>query len=120
LDFKGARILINAMGCQTDMAKAIAGKQADYLLAVKGNQGSLYQALQQAFAESLVEQKKAYQIERSHGRIEARGYYVQDGSELAKQFPKCKGRNTVGVVLSYRQLKGKVLSLAYRYYISCA
>ena len=76
LDIKGALVSIDAMGCQTDIAKAIVAKRADYLLAVKGNQKSLYQAVQHAFAESLAAQEKAYQIERSHGHIEARGYYV--------------------------------------------
>ena len=56
LDIKGALVSIDAMGCQTDIAKAIVAKQADYLLAVKGNQESLYQAVQHAFAESLAEQ----------------------------------------------------------------
>jgi predicted transposase YbfD/YdcC len=37
LDIKGVRFFIDAMASQTDMAKAIAGKPADYLLAVKGN-----------------------------------------------------------------------------------
>jgi predicted transposase YbfD/YdcC len=107
LDIKVAQVPIDAMGWQTDIVKAIVAKHADYLLAVKGNQGSLYQVVQHAFAESLAEQEKACQIERSHGRIDARGYYVQDASKMARQFPKWKGLNTIGVVLSYRQVKGE-------------
>jgi predicted transposase YbfD/YdcC len=42
LDIKGALVSIDAMACQTDMAKAMLAKQSDYLLAEKGNQGSLY------------------------------------------------------------------------------
>lgn len=37
LELKGALISIDAMGCQTDIAKTITNKEADYLLAVKGN-----------------------------------------------------------------------------------
>jgi hypothetical protein len=37
LDIKGALVSIDAMGCQTDIANGIVAKQADYLLAVKGN-----------------------------------------------------------------------------------
>jgi membrane dipeptidase len=40
--------------------------------------------------------KNTYNIEFSVGRIETRGYYVQDASELAKQFPKWKGLNPFG------------------------
>jgi predicted transposase YbfD/YdcC len=37
VDIKGALVSIDAMGCQTDIANGIVAKQADYLLAVKGN-----------------------------------------------------------------------------------
>jgi predicted transposase YbfD/YdcC len=59
LHIKGALVSIDEMGCQTDIAKAIVAKQADYLLAVKDNQELLYQTVQHAFAESLAAQKKA-------------------------------------------------------------
>ncbi|CAM7063972.1 Protein [Escherichia coli] len=37
-------ITIDAMGCQKDIASKIKDKKADYLLAVKGNQGKLHHA----------------------------------------------------------------------------
>ena len=40
---KGATVSIDAMGCQRDIAEKILEKEVDYLLGLKGNQGTLYQ-----------------------------------------------------------------------------
>jgi predicted transposase YbfD/YdcC len=45
LDLSGAIVTIDAMGCQTEIAEAIVGSEADYVLAVKGNQGSLHEEI---------------------------------------------------------------------------
>ncbi len=49
LDLKGCIVTIDAMGCQKEIASAIRGRDADYVLAVKDNQPSLHQAVQEAF-----------------------------------------------------------------------
>jgi hypothetical protein len=49
LDIKGCLVTIDAMGCQKKIAQKIADKGADYLLAVKGNQGKLEQAFDSYF-----------------------------------------------------------------------
>ncbi|MFC6273837.1 ISAs1 family transposase, partial [Pseudoalteromonas fenneropenaei] len=41
LELKGCLVTIDAMGCQKEIAKKIIDKEADYLLALKANQGSL-------------------------------------------------------------------------------
>lgn len=41
LAIEGAIVTIDAMGCQRDIAAKIIGKKADYVLALKGNQGTL-------------------------------------------------------------------------------
>ncbi len=46
LDLKGALVTIDAMACQTKIAKAIVEQGGDYLLAVKNNQGKLRQAIE--------------------------------------------------------------------------
>lgn len=50
LDIKGALVTIDAMACQTKIAKAIVDQGGDYLLAVKSNQGKLRQAIEKAFS----------------------------------------------------------------------
>jgi predicted transposase YbfD/YdcC len=52
LDIKGALVTIDAMACQTKIAKAIVDQGGDYLLDVKSNQGKLRQAIEKAFSSS--------------------------------------------------------------------
>lgn len=119
LDIKGCLVSIDAMGCQTGIAKQIVQQGGDYLLAVKGNQKSLEKAVQKALAP-LIPKSPVCEIERRHGRIEAREYYVMPAQELAINFPDWQGLETLGVALGYRiDSKGKE-SLEQRYYISSA
>ena len=48
---KGCLISIDAMGCQTETAQGIIDKGGDYLLALKGNQGKLFQAVKETLIE---------------------------------------------------------------------
>ena len=41
LDVSGALVTIDAMGCQTDIARGIVDQKGDYVLAVKGNQPTI-------------------------------------------------------------------------------
>ncbi|OOF25991.1 ISAs1 family transposase [Salinivibrio sp. IB872] len=119
LDIKGCLVSIDAMGCQTGIAKQVVEQGGDYLLAVKGNQKSLEKAVQKALAP-LVKISPECDIEHGHGRIEAREYYVMPAKKLAIDFPDWQALQTVGVAISYRiDSKGEE-SLEYRYYISSA
>lgn len=71
LELKGCLITIDAMGCQKDIAESIIEKGADYILAVKGNQGFLLDDIKEAFS-----QHKNIEVHtglnQGHGRIEKR------------------------------------------------
>ena len=117
LEIKGCLITIDAMGCQKNIARTILSKEADYLLAVKGNQETLYQAVEDAFRT--IKPKAQIHIERGHGRIEAREYYVLNADKLSESFSEWTGLKTIGMAINY-QHDGKKESIAYRYYISSA
>lgn len=122
LDITGCLITIDAMGCQTKIAEQIVQQEGDYLLAVKGNQETLYRAVKKALSAqvSAVSHAENITIEQGHGRIEAREYHVLPAQALSQQFPEWKNLKTVGVAIGYRiDNKGKE-SLDYRYYISSA
>ncbi|MDZ4668464.1 MAG: ISAs1 family transposase [bacterium] len=71
LAIKGCIITIDAMGCQTEIAKQIISKEADHILAVKGNQGTLEQGINDTIRFSAP--KETYtDIDAGHGRIETR------------------------------------------------
>ncbi len=51
LAIEGAIVTIDAMGCQRDIAQNVVVKKADYVLALKGNQGSLREDVELFVAE---------------------------------------------------------------------
>jgi predicted transposase YbfD/YdcC len=89
IEIKGSTITIDAMGCQKTIAAKIINKEADYILAVKGNQKSLQEAVVEGFKEL---QNKGNEIvldyyeqeEVGHGRIEYRKSRVLPSSMLPK------------------------------------
>jgi predicted transposase YbfD/YdcC len=78
LTVKGATVTIDAMGCQREIAAKIIEKQADYVLALKGNQGTLHSHVEMFFAKHKrrafadVDYDRDETVEKSHGRIETR------------------------------------------------
>lgn len=90
LDIKGTIITADAMSCQKDIVKKIVGKEADYVLRLKENQATFYQAVEEHF-EAAQEQpalfepiKKKTVVDNGHGRIElAQGYPKMSHSVLS-------------------------------------
>ena len=78
LAIEGAVVTIDAMGCQRATAQKIVDKKADYLLALKGNQGSLREDVELFAAEQKTRNFKDTTVTRhqtvdgDHGRIETR------------------------------------------------
>ena len=123
LDIKECLVSIDAMGCQKEIAKTITKQGGDYLLAVKGNQESLFYAVRQALASTITAKTDPEQLltEAGHGRYESREYHVLPADSLAGQFPEWTGLKSIGVAIGYRfEKKSKKQSLEYRYYISSA
>jgi predicted transposase YbfD/YdcC len=76
LFIEGATITIDAMGCQKDIAEKIVAGKADYILAVKGNQGVLEDDLREAFTHGHIADTYTSKAELNHGRIETRTTHV--------------------------------------------
>ena len=84
LDLRGATVTIDAMGCQTEIAKTIVEGKGHYLLAVKENQPALHTDLVATFTEASSERQRSVDenprpaveafthTEKGHGRIETR------------------------------------------------
>jgi predicted transposase YbfD/YdcC len=125
LDIRGCLVSIDAMGCQKGIAQQIVDKGADYLLAVKGNQKKLEDAMGKVFNSSMLNSYEGdkYSIqEKGHGRTETRLALVShDPSQLGDvelDWPELK---TLGVVVSVRQEGDKPAeTMTIRHYISSA
>src|ERR687885_2817943 len=76
LALKGCIVTIDAMGCQTEIVKTIVAPEADYVLALKGNQGTLQREVQELFAYARAThfQEVAHDfhetVNKGHGRLE--------------------------------------------------
>ncbi len=71
LELSGTVVTIDAMGCQRAIAEKIVAKKADYILAVKENQGHLLEEIKDSF-QMLAADAVAEEIDYGHGRIEQR------------------------------------------------
>ena len=82
LELSGALVTIDAMGCQTEIARKIVDADADYCLAVKGNQPTLQQGIADFFNDHLEDDFERTKVrryetqERGHGREENRYYFI--------------------------------------------
>lgn len=126
MDVKGSVITADALNCQKETARAIIEEGADYVLALKGNQPSLYEDVKLYFETSLsdgFEEKHQFYEENDcgHGRIETRRYYVVNVSDLPwlEGRDKWKGLETVACVESIREVKStNIQTRECRYFIS--
>lgn len=118
LEVRGCLVSLDALGCQREIAGVIREREAHYLLAVKGNQPSLRQALEDAFADS-PEAPAHEQTLKGHGRRSAQLAQViaNTGQVDTALWPDCQ---SLGRVLSIRSEAGKPGQIEARYYISSA
>ena len=124
LTLKGATVTIDAMGCQKEIARKIKDKDADYVLALKGNQGTLSEDVELFFAEQK-ERKFAdtassrhQTLEKSHGRIETRTYTSIDDIGWLKERHHWAGLRSIVMVESVREIVGGKTESETRFYIS--
>ncbi|WP_261592952.1 ISAs1 family transposase [Pseudoalteromonas holothuriae] len=125
LELKGCIVTIDAMGCQKEIAKRIIEKEADYLLALKANQGSLFEQvirlLQPEITRQIASNGLLSEVDYQRGREEFRAAVVcHDMAQLPASHGWAHLRS-IGVIVSYRKSNNqKQGELTYRYYISSA
>ena len=109
MELAGATVTLDAMHCQVETVEAILEGDADYILTVKGNQGTLYQALLdefQSYGERDYQVKglrRHVTVEKSHGREERREYYAMVVPKDNKTFARWPGLKSIGMVYRHRQ-----------------
>lgn len=119
LNIKGHIITTDAMGCQTAIVKKIRKKQADYVLALKGNQGSLYNDVKQYFDDSELLSRCAYTkvTEKAHSSIEKREYWQTDDISWLTQQKDWIGLASIAMTKN-TITKNEEIRSEVRYYIS--
>ncbi|MBV8266400.1 MAG: ISAs1 family transposase [Planctomycetaceae bacterium] len=123
VDIKGAIITIDAMGTQKAIAEQIIESEADYVLALKGNQGTLHQAVINYIDEQSendfanVTARRHVTEETGHGRKATRSYIQMPVPQSLPGLELWKGLKSIGVVVSECLRNGKE-TVEIRYYIS--
>ena len=112
---KGCIITIDAMGCQTAIAKDIIKHEADYILAVKDNQKNLHKEVQEMF--TVVKSEKSETLEKNNGRIETRTCSVVTDLKKMNNTENWEGLKSIVKIESTREING-TKSEETRYYIS--
>jgi predicted transposase YbfD/YdcC len=123
VDIKGAIITIDAMGTQKAIAQQIVESGADYVLALKGNQGTLHDAVidyidKQSHDDfATAKARRHITQETGHGREETRSYIQMAVPASLPELELWKGLQSIGVVTSVCVRDGKE-TIETRYYIS--
>ena len=132
LDLAGATVTIDAMGCQTAIAAQIVAQGADYVLALKKNQPTLYEEVAFTFTQ---ERREAFAatppgtwetlttVEKGHGRLETRQHWVlRDPDVLAYLNPHQAWTNlqAIGLVERQRRRGAHPATLEQQYYLLSA
>ena len=121
LDLAGCIVTLDAMGCQKRIAREIIEADAQYVLALKGNQETVHAEvrsyLDDAIAQAPAELAYTETVEKDHGRLETRRYWQSERLDWFADRGKWQGLRSVGVVESVRELKGQVQT-ERRYFLS--
>ena len=126
LEISGGLITIEAMGCQTEMAAEIIEQEADYVLALKDNQGQLFEDAQLLFDDLENSNYQAYAydynktVNKGHGRIEIRECWTISDFEILRHlrgYQRWSGLVSVSRIRSQRWI-GDEKSCEDRYHIA--
>jgi predicted transposase YbfD/YdcC len=125
LVLKGCIVTIDAMGTQLKIAEQIIEQEGDYVLALKDNQGNLYKEVKATFA---LAEKEAFahvqaeshrRVEKGHGRLEIREYWMIHDTEILNYLDpqkKWKGLQAIGMVRAERRINQEI-SRETRYFL---
>jgi predicted transposase YbfD/YdcC len=134
LELSGCIVTLDAMGCQKKIAREITEADADYVLALKGNQETVHEEVRSFLDTTLLEQQSPRPVgaklskeaatlasletvEKDHGRLEIRRYYQSEQLDWFADRRKWEGLKSVGMVESVREAEGKT-TVERRYYLA--
>ena len=124
LFIKGAIVTLDAMGCQKETIAQICNEGADYVVALKGNQGDLHELAKESFellhqgSQSIKSTAVKDEVDGHHGRIDTREIEVIPAAKLENMInPGWEKLNSIACVTHTTEESGKI-SVERRFYIS--
>jgi predicted transposase YbfD/YdcC len=122
LTVNGCIITIDGIGCQKNIAKKIIEKEADYVLALKGNQHLLHDEIKLFFKDCMENNFKDVpydyheEYNKGHGRIERRRYWISSQVDWITVKDNWDGLGSIGMTECTREIKG-VKTTEVRYHL---
>jgi predicted transposase YbfD/YdcC len=121
LELAGCIVTADALHCQKATAKEIVEADADYVLALKGNQGTAHAEIKEYLDDAITRADPALAafetVEKGHGRIETRHFWQSAHLRWFTDRAEWENLRSVGVVESTREINGHA-SVERRYYLS--
>ena len=119
LNLDGCVITIDAIGAQKEICEQIIEQGGDYVISLKGNQGTLHEDVKEYFENPVLLNKCLISEEndKGHGRLEQRIAYSYDDIDSLRKEHNWSGLKSIGKVVSRVEKAGKI-TLEQRYYIS--
>lgn len=125
LEIKGCIVTIDAMGTQTEIAKKIREKGADYILSLKNNQPNLYNDVKLFMNEYCKDTEAknndiyAYTLDASHGRIEKRECYICNEIGWLNNREKWADIHGIGMIIATVEENGVISEQRHYFIYSC-
>jgi len=125
LELAGCIVSIDAMGCQTAIAKQIKEQDGEYVFGLKGNQSTLHREVEESFTDAQASHfvdiaHDSYKtVDKDHGRLEIREYWTICDPQYITYLnanQSWKGLRSIGMVRSERRI-GEQITRETRYYI---
>jgi predicted transposase YbfD/YdcC len=119
LDLENRTVTLDAMGAQREICKQIVEQKGEYVISLKGNQGTLHSDVMTYFEDkkTLENSLISEENDKGHGRIEQRIAYSFEAIEWLKEEHEWPGLKSIGMVTTVVNKKDKVLE-EKRFYIS--
>jgi predicted transposase YbfD/YdcC len=107
IDCRGSIITIDAIACQRKIVEKIREKQAHYLIALKANQGKLYEQVADFMQKNKPSLTSYRQMDKAHGRGEERNVYIAQCIDLVEETQQWLDLHTLIMVERKRSLAAK-------------
>ena len=119
LALKGTIVTADALNCQRAIAEQIVAQKGDYALALKGNQGTLYDDVVLLLDDpELKASTAAPAVEADHGRIETRTATVSTEIDWLQKQHRWPGLKAIGKVVRRRETADKTTTETAYYLLS--
>lgn len=116
LSLAGRVVTADAMSCQHKIAQQVIDQEGDYVLALKGNQGTLHDDVRHFLDDHETPLASARNTDKGHGRIETRTASVSTDIDWLQEDHAWPGLKAIGKITTSREINGKITQES-RYYL---